>query len=76
MDQEIKKHERYFVSLLRPKEFIGQQSVELKVERDFEKLCIVLEKHTTRDVKRLTVREFYALLAYIKENPGKTSKTY
>lgn len=65
--EEIKKHERYFVSQIKPKEFMGGASVELKIERDFEKLCIVLEKHTTRNVKKLTVREFYALLSHIKE---------
>jgi len=66
-DEEIKKIEKYFVSQIKPKDFTTSANVELKLERDFEKLCIVLEKHTNRDVKRLTVKEFYALLSYIKE---------
>lgn len=65
---EIKKSEKYFISQLKPKEFMGDASVELKIERDFEKLCIILEKHSTREIKKLTVKEFYALLHYIKEN--------
>jgi len=65
--EEIQRHERYFVSLLKPKDFTGQQSVELKVERDFERLSIILEKHTTREVKKLTVKEFYALISHLKE---------
>lgn len=70
-DDEIKRIEQYFVNQIKPKEFTGPGSLELKIERDYEKLCIVLEKHTTRDVKRMTVKEFYALLSYIKENPGR-----
>jgi len=66
-DDEIKKLERYFVSQIKPKEFTGSGSVELKIERDFEKLVIVMEKHTTRNVKQMTVKEFYALLNHIKE---------
>ncbi len=67
--EEIQRYERYFVSIIKPKDFTGPGSVELKIERDFEKLCIILEKHTTRNVKQMTVKEFYALLSYIKENP-------
>ena len=68
---DIKKCENYFTNLIKPKNFTGDKSLELQVERDFEALCIAMEEHTTRDPKMLNVKEFYALLTFIKDKLDK-----
>ena len=65
-DTEIEKCQKIQNELIQPKNFIGAFSEELKYDREFEKSCIELSKHTNKDVKRMTVKEYFALINYIK----------
>jgi len=70
---EIAHIEKHLLSFITPKKFEAEKSVEIKVERDYEALCAMLSEHTNRDVKRITVKEFYALLVYVKKKLDKNT---
>jgi hypothetical protein len=55
----------YFRELINPKNFKGMDSVERVYELQFEETCHYLSKHTNKDPKKLTVKEFYSLLKFI-----------
>lgn len=59
---------------VKPKPFNGKDNAELRYDKNFEKLCIVLSEYTNANVKRLTVAEFYALLEYAKEKVAEQKK--
>ena len=65
--KEIEEVNQYFRSQIKPKKFSGKESIELETERDFERMCIVLQSYTYQKVKTLTVKEFYSLIVFIKE---------
>ena len=66
VDAEVAKH-------LKPLNFIGPNSFELEYERGFEELCINLSTFISRDVKKLNVKEFYALLSHAKKSSKRNS---
>lgn len=64
--------EKMILKQTEPLNFSGKNSVEIKYQRDYEELCIKLSSYTTRDVKLISTKEFYALLSYAKKEnkPG------
>ena len=54
-------------TLIKPKKFDEKKNFEIEYENNFEKTCIMLSQHTNKDVKQLTVREYFALIEYVKE---------
>lgn len=52
---------------VKPKTFFGKDNAEVKFDKNFEKICIVLSEYTNANVKSLTVSEFYSLYEYTKE---------
>jgi hypothetical protein len=64
--EKLQANLRYFKSLVRPKSFRGNQSVELKYDRDFEKTNNTLQTHTSKDVRAMTVKEYFGLVSFVK----------
>lgn len=57
-----------------PKQFSGSNSFEIKVDKQFEELCIMIQKSLNTQVKQLTVFEFYNTLEYIDKETKELSK--
>ena len=61
-DPTIEKIDNYFAYYIKPKNFYGSGSEELKHDRSFEQNCIVLSKYANKDVKACTTKEYFSLL--------------
>ena len=47
------------VLFIKPKVFTGHEGVEVRHDKDFETMCLMLTKETGRDAKQMTVLEYY-----------------
>ena len=47
------------VLFIKPKVFTGNDGVEVRHDKDFETMCLMLTKETGRDAKQMTVLEYY-----------------
>jgi CRISPR/Cas system CSM-associated protein Csm2 small subunit len=70
--RKIEAVDDWFRSLINPQDF---GKIEPLVELDFERLCHQLSEHTNRDVKRMTVKEFYSLMDVV-EKKNKTNSRH
>ncbi len=74
-DPSIKKIDDYFAYYIKPKNFYGRQSAELKYDKSFEQNCIVLAQYSNKQVKDSTTKEYFALIDHwnkiVKENRRK-----
>lgn len=68
VSREIESINEYFISIINPPSYNGSSSIEIKYELSFEQTCHFLSKHTNKDVKKLTVKEFYSLFQFIKDS--------
>ena len=59
---------------VKPKVFTGHDGVEVKHDKDFETMCLVITKETGRDAKRMTVLEYYNAYEYIKNQQKRQNK--
>lgn len=66
VDSAVDELERYFTSMIRPANFTGNDSIEIRYERDFEDLCHSLSSHTNVPVKSMSTKEFYSLIDHVK----------
>jgi len=66
-DELIGKIDKYFGSQIKPKEFMGERSEEIRAEREFELNCILLSEYTNKSVKEMTTKEYFTLLNYRNE---------
>ena len=66
-NEKLKEIERRLLELSRPKNFIGNQSEEIKFEKNFQALCHGLNSHTNKDVKKMSVLEVYTLMEMLKK---------
>jgi CRISPR/Cas system CSM-associated protein Csm2 small subunit len=69
--KKIDNIDEYFRSLIDPKDY---GKVEPMVELDFERMCHQLSEHTNRDVKKMTVKEFYSLMDVVEKKNKKNSQ--
>ena len=53
------------------KNFYGNDSEEVKYEKEFESWCIALAPHTNKNVKDCTVREYFALMKFVNDKAKK-----
>ena len=54
------------VLYIKPKVFAGSQSVEIAHDKNFESLCLTIQRETHADAKKMTVLEFYNAYEYIR----------
>ena len=57
------------------KNFYGNDSEELKYDKDFELYCIILSKYTNKHVKELSTKEFFALRKFAEDEGRRKKKS-
>lgn len=62
------------ITYFNPHEFTGSDGVEIKHDRQFENMCLILSQNLHVDPKRFTVLEYYNAFEYIKEQAKKASR--
>lgn len=62
------------ITYFNPQEFTGSDGVEIKHDRQFENMCLILSQNLHVDPKKFTVLEYYNAFEYIKEQARKASR--
>lgn len=57
-----------------PKPFTGNESVEVKYDKQFESACLLIAQKTSLDAKKMTVLQFYNAIDNIKKQAEAESK--
>lgn len=65
--EEIFKIDEYILSMIDVLTFNGFGD-DKQHDKDFESMCAYMQKETTRNVKELTVMEFYSLLSNLQKS--------
>ena len=73
---EIKEIDDSMLKNIMPKIFIGNESVEIKYDKQFESACFLISQKSSLDAKKLTVLQFYNALDNIKQQAEAESKSY
>lgn len=55
----------------RPAEFEGRENAEVRYDKQFEKICVVMAQNLHNDPKRYTVQEYFSAYEYILESNKK-----
>ena len=66
-DPSINKIDKYFAYYIKPKNFHGPGSDELKYDKSFEQNCIVLAQYSNKPVKDCTTKEYFALIDHFNK---------
>lgn len=74
--EEVAKIDAYLFSLHNPKSFQGASSIEVKYEKQFETLCLLISQKTGMNAKKMTVLEFYNALSNIEKQNKLEAKAY
>lgn len=61
---KIEEINKWIVTQIKPKDVTRE---EREMDRSYEEVCLLLARHTNKEVKRMTVFEFYTLLHLIKQ---------
>jgi hypothetical protein len=69
---EDEKLQDKLVLFSKPKTYTGSNGVEVKHDKDFESMCLMISKETSTDAKAMTTLAFYNAYEYIKEKARKT----
>lgn len=69
--KEAEKIRERLVLFNRPKVFTGNDGVEVRHDKEFETMCLLITKETGRDAKVMTTLEFYNAYEYLRENNRK-----
>lgn len=66
----------YLFNLHKPKSFIGNESIEIKYDKQFETMCLIISQKTNQDARKMTVLQFYSSLENIKHQTEAEQKAY
>lgn len=72
--QEIKDLTDRIFNFYDPKNFEGKESAEVKFDKDFEQMCLILAKEFSGKVKDYTVMEFYSAQKLLKDEQEQMKK--
>lgn len=64
---EINTIDDYLFNLHKPKSFLGDESVEIKYDKQFETMCLIISQKANQDARKMTVLQFYSSLENIKQ---------
>lgn len=73
---EINAIDDYLFNLHKPKSFLGDGSVEIKYDKQFETMCLIISQKANQDARRMTVLQFYSSLENIKQQIEAEQKVY
>ena len=62
------------ITYFNPQMFTGSESVEIRHDRQFENMCLILSQNLHVGPKKFTVLEYYNAFEYIKEQAKKANK--
>jgi len=65
--EEIKELDDFLLTFTKPEIFYGKDSAEIKYDKEFEEMCLLLQKELSIDISKATVMEFYSSLALLKK---------
>lgn len=57
--REIERLTNELITYIRPKSYEGKESVEIKYDKQFESMCLILSKNLHVNPKEFTVLEFF-----------------
>ena len=57
----------YLFSLYKPKSFIGTESVEISLDKNFESMCLLISQKVNADASKMTVLQFYNAISVIRK---------
>ena len=69
--KEAEEFRERLVLFQKPKVFTGHDGLEVRHDKDFETMCLMITKETGRDAKTMTVLEYYNAYEYLKEKARK-----
>ena len=64
---EIDDIDTYLFSLHKPNSFSGTTSAEIRYDKQFESMCVLIAQKTNMDAKSMTVLQFYSALDSIRQ---------
>jgi len=64
---KIDKIDAYLLQATKPERFWGSDGKEARTIINFEDICITLSQHVPKDVKSMTVLEFFRTLELVKK---------
>lgn len=73
-DEAIQKIDEYLLFSSKPGVFSGKNSLEIKYDRQFDDLCILVSEQTFTNARDLTVLTFYNSLEYIKKKAKESQR--
>lgn len=65
--EEIEKIDKLTSNQIKVKDFMGNESEEVKYDKQFEQNCIILAPYTNQPVKTLTVKEYFNLIKFVND---------
>lgn len=72
--EKIEELDRLLINMSSPKAFIGSESVEIKYDKQFESMCLLIAQKVGLDAKKMTVLQFYNAIDTIKKQIEAESK--
>jgi hypothetical protein len=56
----------------KPKVYTGHDGLEVRHDKEFETMCLLITKETGRDAKDMSVLEYYNAYEYLREQSHRT----
>lgn len=66
-ENDIDKIQTIIVNLNNPSNFLGKENAEIEFDKNFDKMCVLLNQELNINAKALTVREFYSALEFLEK---------
>lgn len=73
--EQIETIDMVMLNMHSPKSYIGSESVEIKYDKQFESICLLIAQKTNMDAKKMTVLQFYNAVDNIKQQLEAESKS-
>ena len=72
--ENVEKLTTELLAYRKPAKFEGEGNVEIATDKNFERMCIILQQHLNVDAKSLTTLAFYNAYDYLSEQNKKQLK--
>ena len=73
--EQINNIDILMLNMYSPKKYAGSDSIEIKYDKQFENVCLLIAQKTSLDAKKMTVLQFYNALDNIKQQIEAESKS-
>ena len=74
--EQIESIDAAMLNMHTPKVFIGSESVEVKYDKQFESMCLLIAQKTSMDARKMTVLQFYNAIDNIKAQAEAETKSF